>query len=1252
MNGGGERSDDRLSETYKSLKVGENTEVDSKELKKEISEMIGHYLGDKMSLSNIIKRIVDRNENVSSYYRYVTIYLISELNNIDKFNENVRNKYLELLTSFFNECTLPKHCINLLYTFLSNTFESDKNSPMFLFAIDFIKGIKDALNKYCFFSTELLTNQDLYNKDRECYDIVSRQVRDFVLKQRADTINEISININIQRFCGHLNQTHETKRMMSDCFFNKEKRLKCVESGESNTLVACVVLLIIENPSIIDEVFRVIINDEIYTDLLLCSYSYILSSVKEELFGKPEGSVLWRNCAILGKFIGKITIGINKPILKKHFDIKYLLLYGLSRGKLYGIVPIVLNIINEASGIFAFPNPFISGILHLLGSISVIQNIKRDIKVNIEEAFIRYGTSVNNLENFLTLYPDKINDNYDFIQPPFCLLNFLDENQIDKLIYDDENMIFMVINSFFRYPSNFFSQLGDVFVANTVRTKLINGVYIIFKNKLEKITATVYGTVKHLINVDSKFYSMRSVLDASLQLCKNLIAGLLLQTDLKTTLGRLVKKIIPSIDDFSFHFIIYENEYWLKDFMCEMFSFLITNEIKTNSKNVNSDLLSDKYYIKSYLKSTCINAMPLSEHPDIDTDLKLKDKLLEVLNESEFINEKGFKHLYSLPDSSKLLYLIARFPQYIGDDFSSSIRTFFGFFSNRNLSKLTYESLLAVFYIYYAKYDNIYSKNVKKLVDISVVPSDFLIALYRKNAIRSEELSDIFSYILGTYYRDISQYELVLEFLNRYHQEIDLKQFIIPLFSLSNLNNDAYRTFFSIKIQYMNNDVISENTSIPNRYNFSLDRWKSSLQTKNELINETNRCLDSKFLFESLFLNENQDTIQKFIFVLIGLNKYTSNIEKIIDSLNEILILKHYKKVFTIYKFIISITDYSFIHIIADKLHHIRPVSYPYFVMFWIELLGTPRLIYGLSTIQTSWNAFLTLLIDFIEVVCNCMNSMPPTFQVVYKACLRFLLILSHDFPDFISNVSRLVVIHLPFNFIHLRNILLTVPLKNMNVISPLKIDLSIDQIKEIHQIFYPDADALRYLPETVRNILHSRLHSNPETYSFTNDDIITFVSSIESSTEICSHFVASLFEITFSPKHGNIPKVQFSSLPVFLLFKHIIQNIKRSLCIALIQCVADQLKFPSRNTHFFAKLIIEIFSLNLKTDEQYHINELILSVLLKRAEYTPRPWGLQIVILELAYNKSLKLFEFHFTKSERVQNYILSIVSSITSEC
>ena len=120
----------------------------------------------------------------------------------------------------------------------------------------------------------------------------------------------------------------------------------------------------------------------------------------------------------------------------------------------------------------------------------------------------------------------------------------------------------------------------------------------------------------------------------------------------------------------------------------------------------------------------------------------------------------------------------------------------------------------------------------------------------------------------------------------------------------------------------------------------------------------------------------------------------------------------------------------AFYFILAREFHKINPICYPNFSFAWLELISNRYFMPNLLERKEYWDAYFELLSDLFKYARETLteeglNEHLPC-QIFYKGALRIIIVLIHDFPDFLSAFSLQICLSIPEKYIQIRNIVLS----------------------------------------------------------------------------------------------------------------------------------------------------------------------------------------------------------------------------------
>lgn len=135
--------------------------------------------------------------------------------------------------------------------------------------------------------------------------------------------------------------------------------------------------------------------------------------------------------------------------------------------------------------------------------------------------------------------------------------------------------------------------------------------------------------------------------------------------------------------------------------------------------------------------------------------------------------------------------------------------------------------------------------------------------------------------------------------------------------------------------------------------------------------------------------------------------------------------------------------------------HILRPSIAPGFCYSWLELISHRVFIsrvLALTPQQKGWSMYSVLLLDLFKYLAPFLRNaeLAKPVQLLYKGTLRVLLILLHDFPEFLCDYHFGFCDEIPSNCIQMRNLVLAAFPRNMRLPDPFTPNLKVDMLNDI----------------------------------------------------------------------------------------------------------------------------------------------------------------------------------------------------------
>lgn len=180
--------------------------------------------------------------------------------------------------------------------------------------------------------------------------------------------------------------------------------------------------------------------------------------------------------------------------------------------------------------------------------------------------------------------------------------------------------------------------------------------------------------------------------------------------------------------------------------------------------------------------------------------------------------------------------------------------------------------------------------------------------------------------------------------------------------------------------------------------------------------------------------------------------------------------------------------------------HILRPSMAPGFCYAWLELISH-RVFIGriLAMIpqQKGWSMYSQLLLDLFKYLAPFLRNaeLAKPVQLLYKGTLRVLLVLLHDFPEFLCDYHFGFCDVIPPNCIQMRNLILAAFPRNMRLPDPFTPNLKVDMLTEI-------TTAPRIFTNYVANIQPSSFKKDLDSYLKARAPV-TFLSELRGHLQV-----------------------------------------------------------------------------------------------------------------------------------------------------
>lgn len=283
-----------------------------------------------------------------------------------------------------------------------------------------------------------------------------------------------------------------------------------------------------------------------------------------------------------------------------------------------------------------------------------------------------------------------------------------------------------------------------------------------------------------------------------------------------------------------------------------------------------------------------------------------------------------------------------------------------------------------------------------------------------------------------------------------------------------------------------------------------------------------------------------------------------------------------------------------------------------------------------------------------------------PLAKDLYRGVLRILLILHHDFPEFLAeNHYRLCNI-IPAHCMQLRNLVLSAyPSSFPELPDPFTAGLKVDRLEEIRNPPRIAGDIIQPLL-CIKDVVDSSLRST----DISDENITTVANAAHNSssdygnsnvnTPLLHALALYLGESALSAA-GQKGGPSFSNdSPQAIFMTKLAKELHPEARYHFLSAVANQLRYPNSHTHYFSYALLHLFGNDLADQQESDVRQQITRVLLERLiVHRPHPWGLIITLLELLKNPSYMFWDLPFIKAApEVCNLFRTFVIGFNDYC
>lgn len=353
--------------------------------------------------------------------------------------------------------------------------------------------------------------------------------------------------------------------------------------------------------------------------------------------------------------------------------------------------------------------------------------------------------------------------------------------------------------------------------------------------------------------------------------------------------------------------------------------------------------------------------------------------------------------------------------------------------------------------------------------------------------------------------------------------------------------------------------------------------------------------------------------------------------------------------------------NYQVLTAFCHTLRIIKPSVAPGFCYAWLEIVAHRAFINRVLAVtpqQKGWGMYSTLLIELFKFLDPFLRNteLAPPVMTLYKGTLKVLLVLLHDFPEFLCDYHYGFCDEIPPNCIQMRNLILSAFPRNMRLPDPFTPNLKVDLLPEIA---LPPRAVINY--STI--ISASQFKKDLDAYLKARAPV-TFLSELRGNMQVANEpgkrYNSQLMNavvlyvgtqaIAYIRAKGQTPNMSTIAHSAHMdIFQNFTVDFDFEGRYLFLNAIANQLRYPNSHTHYFSCCLLYLFAEANSEAVQEQITRMLLERLIVNR---PHPWGLLITFIELIKNPIYKFWSHEFVHcAPEIEKLFASVARSCIAD-
>ena len=345
--------------------------------------------------------------------------------------------------------------------------------------------------------------------------------------------------------------------------------------------------------------------------------------------------------------------------------------------------------------------------------------------------------------------------------------------------------------------------------------------------------------------------------------------------------------------------------------------------------------------------------------------------------------------------------------------------------------------------------------------------------------------------------------------------------------------------------------------------------------------------------------------------------------------------------------------------VFAKTFLALQPGYFPTFVYGWFCLIAHRAFLPLMLNLQKEegWAPFVTLMQTMLRYIGVQLGGteFTPIVQDLYKGVCRILLILHHDFPDFVAENHFQLCNAIPAHCTQVHNLILSAyPQSISELPDPFTPQARINRLDEAKKTPVIAGDVVGSLERTgIKSIVDQCLDRGLDV-----DEAVTRICTIVHTSPAVatepSLTTTTMDTTTINSLALYIGQEALATSPASFDSKSVHSTLHKKLVKALhpqarycyLVAMTSHLRYPNTHTIYFCKALLHIFGTERADEQETEIREEVVRIVLERLiTARPHPWGMIMLQVELAQNEKYNFWEMPFiSAAPEIRRLLMSI--------